>query len=86
VYLDVIVQMADDVDFKTNVRTVFNNDHDNTSGLGAGKDLNFVETSEGRLVDARGGLARFVRLHSNGSSANELNHYIEVEVYGRPVK
>jgi hypothetical protein len=86
VYLDVIVQMADDVDFKTNVRTVFNNDHDNTSGLGAAKDLNFVETSEGRLVDAGGGLARFVRLHSNGSSANELNHYIEVEVYGRPVK
>jgi hypothetical protein len=86
VYLDVIVQMADDADFRTNVRTVFNNDHDNTSGLGAGKDLNFVETSEGRLVDARGGIARFVRLHSNGSSANELNHYVEVEVYGRPVK
>lgn len=84
VYLDVIVQLADDATFKTNVRTVFNNDHDNTLGLGAGKDMNFVETSEGRLVDARGGIARFVRLHSNGNSANELNHYVEVEVYGRP--
>jgi hypothetical protein len=86
VYLDVIVQMADDADFKANVRSVFNNDHDNTSGLGAGKDLNFVETSEGRLVDTRGGIARFVRLYSNGNSANGLNHYVEVEVYGRPVK
>lgn len=86
VYLDVVVQLADDADFKTNVRTVFNNDHDNTSGLGTGKDMNFVETSEGRLVDARGGIARFVRLHSNGNSANELNHYVEVEVYGRPAK
>lgn len=86
VYLDVIVQMADDADVKTNARTLFNNDHDNTSGMGAGKDMNFVETSEGRLVDARGGIARFVRLCSNGNSANELNHYVEVEVYGRPAR
>lgn len=86
VYLDVIVQMADDPDFKNNVRTLFNNDHDSTSGLGSGKDLNYVETSEGRLVDGRGGIARFVRLHSNGNSANELNHYVEIEVYGRPAK
>jgi len=60
--------------------------HDNTSGLGAGKDMNYVETSEGRLVDAKGSLARYVRLHSSGNSANELNHYIEAEVFGRPVK
>jgi hypothetical protein len=86
VYFDVVVQIADDQAFTRNVRTVFNNDHDNTSGLGAGKDMNYVETSEGRLVDAKGSLARYVRLYSNGNSANELNHYIEVEVFGRPVK
>ena len=86
VYLDVVVQVADDAEFKTNARTLFNNDHDNTSSLGAGKDMNYVETSEGRLVDAKGSRARFVRLSSRGNSANELNHYVEVEVFGRAVK
>jgi hypothetical protein len=86
VYFDIVVQVADDADFKKNVRTLFNNDHDNTSGLGAGKDMNFVETSEGKLVDAQGARARYVRLYSKGSSANELNHYVEVEVFGRAAK
>ena len=84
VYFDVVVQVADDADFTKNVRTLFNNDHDNTSGLGAGQDMNYVETSEGKLVDARGSRARFVRLYSNGNNANDLNHYVEVEVFGRP--
>jgi hypothetical protein len=86
VYLDVIVQVADDAEFTQNVRTVFNNDHDNTSGMGAGQDMNYVETSEGKLVDAKGHKARYVRLYSNGNNANELNHYVEVEVFGRPAK
>lgn len=86
VYFDVVVQLADDAAFKQNVRTVFNNDHDNTSGLGAGKDMNFVETSEGKLVDAKGARARYVRVYSKGNNANELNHYVEVEVFGRPAK
>ena len=86
VYFDVIVQLADDAGFKTNVRTLFNNDHDNTSQMGAGKDMNYVETSEGKLVDAKGSRARFVRLWSRGSNANELNHYVEVEVFGRAAK
>jgi hypothetical protein len=86
VYFDVIVQLADDAAFTKNVRTIFNNDHDNTSGLGAGSDMNYVETSEGRLVDAKGAIARYVRLYSNGSNANDLNHYVEVEVFGRPPK
>jgi len=84
VYLDVVVQVSDDKDFTKNVRTIFNNDHDNTSGLGAGKNMNYVETSEGKLLDAKGVRARFVRLYSNGNNANDLNHYIEVEVFGRP--
>jgi hypothetical protein len=86
VYLDVVVQVADDADFTKNVRTLFNNDHDNTAGLGKGKDLNYVETSEGKLVDAKGSKAQFVRLYSAGSNANDLNHYVEVEVFGRPAK
>jgi hypothetical protein len=86
VYLDVVVQLADDEAVTKNVRTVFNNDNDNTSGLGAGKDMNYVETAEGKLVDAKGSRARYVRLYSKGNNANELNHYVEVEVFGRPAK
>jgi hypothetical protein len=84
VYHDVIVQVADDPDFIMNVRTLFNNDHDNSAGHGIGKDMHYVETSEGKLIDAGGARARYLRLYSNGSTANDLNHYIEVEVYGQP--
>ena len=48
--------------------------------------MNYVETSEGKLVDAKGSRTRYVRLYSRGNSANELNHYVEVEVFGRPAK
>ena len=86
VYFDVVVQVADDPDFIANVRTLFNNDNDNSSGLGTGKDMHYVESYEGRLVRADGVRARYVRLHSNGNHSNELNHYIEVEVFGKPAK
>ena len=83
VYFDVVVQIADDADFISNVRTVFNNDTDNSAGLGVGSDRHYVDTHEGRLVDAKGQRARYVRLHSNGNQANDLNQYTEVEVWGR---
>jgi len=86
VYFDVIVQVADDPDFVTNVRTLFNNDIDNSAGLGIGEDMHYVETSEGKLIYAKGVKARYVRLYSNGNHANDLNHYIEVEVYGKAAK
>jgi hypothetical protein len=83
VYFDVIVQVADDAKFTKNVRTLFNNDTKNALGQGNGKDLNYVETAEGKLIDAKGQVARFVRLFSNGNNADDLNHYIEVAVYGK---
>jgi hypothetical protein len=86
VYFDVVVQTADDPDFITNVKVLFNNDFDNSSGLGVGDDLHYVETAEGKLIDAKGVQARYVHLYSNGNSSNDLNHWIETEVYGRPVK
>lgn len=86
VYNDVVVQVADDRDFISNVATVFNNDIDNTSGHGVGKDMSYVETAEGKLIDAKGVQGRYVRLFSRGNTANDLNHYIEVEVYGKAVK
>ena len=86
VYFDTIVQVADDPDFITNVQTIFNNDLDNSSGQGVGNDMHYVETSEGKLIDAKGVQGRYVRCYSNGNTNNDLNHYIEVEVYGKPVK
>jgi hypothetical protein len=83
VYFDVVVQVADDSDFITNVRTLFNNDTDNSTGLGAGDDMHYIETNKGELIDAKGVKARYVRLYSNGNNNNDLNHYIEVEVYGK---
>ena len=86
VYRDVVVQVSDDKDFKKGVTTVFNNDHDNSSKLGAGKDKEYIEVAEGRLFDPKGAKGRYVRLYSNGNTANDLNHYVEVEVYGTPAK
>jgi hypothetical protein len=84
VYKDVVVQVSDDPNFKKDVTTVFNNDYQNTQGFGEGKDLAYVESYEGKLIDAKGVKGRYVRLYSNGNTTNKLNHYIEVEVFGIP--
>ncbi|HPW17041.1 MAG TPA: discoidin domain-containing protein [Candidatus Aminicenantes bacterium] len=86
VYRDVVVQVSDDKDFVSGVTTVFNNDHDNSSGLGAGKDKEYIETFDGKLFDPKGVKARYVRLYSGGNTSNDMNHYVEVEVYGLPAK
>jgi hypothetical protein len=86
VYRDVIVQVSSDKDFISGVTIIFNNDHDNSSGLGIGKDKEYIETNEGRLIDPRGIKARFIRLTSNGNTSNDMNHYVEVEVYGTSAK
>jgi len=81
-YHDVIVQVSDDPEFKTGVTTLFNNDHDNSSGMGKGRDPAYVETNKGRAIPAKGAVARYVRVWSNGNTSDGLNHYIEVEVFG----
>jgi len=83
VYHDVIVEISNDPEFKEGVTIVYNNDHDNSSGKGVGADLAYVETNEGRLVQVNGVSGRYVRLSSNGNTSNRMNHYVEVEVYGR---
>lgn len=85
-YHDVVVQVADDAEFTKNVQTVFNNDQDNTLKKGVGKGRAYIETNLGKLIDAKGLRGRYVRLYSNGNTANDLNHYVEVEVFGRPVE
>ena len=84
-YASVVVEAADDPDFIANVRPLFNNDSTNAAGLGIGKDLRYVETSEGKLIDAKGVEARYIRLFSSGSDKAETNHYVEVEVFGKPL-
>jgi len=84
VYRDVVVQVSDDPTFKSGVTTIFNNDFSNEVGGGAGKDLNYIETYQGKLIDAKDAKGRYVRLYSDGNTSNKLNHYIEVEVWGKP--
>jgi len=78
VYFDVVAQVSDDPKFEKDVTTIFNN---STEG---GKDLAYIETYEGKLIDAKGVKGRYVRLSSKGNTTNKMNHYIEVEVFGKP--
>jgi len=83
VYHDVVVQASDDPDFVKDVKVVYNNDQDNTSGLGVGTDREYFETHEGRLMNAKGIKAQYLRFYSKGSTESSLNEYTELEVYGR---
>ncbi len=81
----VIVQVSNDPTFVNGVTTIYNNDQANKEGLGAGKDREYFENYEGRLMDAKGVKGRYVRLYSNGSTYRDpLNRYNEVEIYGVP--
>lgn len=86
VYRDVIVQVSNDPEFKTGVVTVFNNDQDNSSALGVGTDREYFENYEGKLIDAKGTKARYVRCYSKGNTDHALNGYVEVEAYALPAK
>jgi hypothetical protein len=82
-YNDVIIQVSDDPAFKSGVTTVYNNDYDNSSELGTGSDRPYVETRFGLIADAKNAKGRYVRLYSKGNTSNDMNHYIEVEVFGK---
>jgi Na+-transporting NADH:ubiquinone oxidoreductase subunit NqrC len=88
IYNDVIVQVADDAEFANNVRTLFNNDHDDSTGLGAGKDTAYYARWWSELVDARGDdkkgtPARYVRVYSNGgASIDDMTRFVEIQIYG----
>jgi hypothetical protein len=84
VYKDVVVQVSEDADFITAVTTIFNNDHDNSAGLGIGKDREYLETHEGKLIIVPSIKARFVRVYGKGSLEDDMTHFTEVEVFGVP--
>jgi hypothetical protein len=79
-YHDVIVQVSTVSDFSTKT-TVFNNDTNNSAGQGTGTNAENAESSAGKTITFSAVSARYVRLWSNGSTANVYNHYVEVEVY-----
>jgi hypothetical protein len=83
-YHDVVIQVSDDPEFKTGVTTVYNNDYDDSSKMGKGSQNPYVESRYGLIADAKGAKGRYVRLYSKGNTSNEMNHYIEVEVFGKP--
>ena len=89
IYNDVIVQAADDAAFSANVRTLFNNDHDNSAGFGRGEDTAYICRWWGEIVDARGAdhsgtTAGYVRVYTGRGMNGEPPAYVEVAVYGRP--
>ena len=50
----------------------------------AHNDLGNGLAGKGRLTEAKGVKGRQVRLYSNGNTDNKLNHYPEIEVFGKP--
>ncbi|MCU0783016.1 MAG: discoidin domain-containing protein [Verrucomicrobia bacterium] len=83
---DVIVQVSDDPEFQKPVTAVFNNDVDNSSGLGVGTDREYFETHFGRVVDGKSAKGRYVRSYTRGGSLSALNCWHEIEVYALPAK
>jgi hypothetical protein len=81
-YRDVIVRLSNSSSFSSGVTTVFNNDNNNSAGLGVGTDAEYIESSLGKTIEFASVSARYVRLYTNGSSFNIYNHYSEVEVWG----
>ncbi len=83
VYRDTVVQVSDASAFDAGVTTLFNNDYDNSAGLGVGTDKEYYEDYFGRRIDGRGVRARYVRVTSNGNTSDPYNHFTEIEVYGK---
>src|SRR6266498_1581010 len=83
---DVILQVSDDPEFKSGVTTLYNNDTDNSSGLGVGTDREYFEMQFGRVVAGKGIKARYVRGYTKGSNQSVLNCWQEIEVYALPTQ
>jgi hypothetical protein len=87
IYNDVIVRLADDEKCTKNVRTLFNNDHDNSAGLGKGKNKAFYTRWWGEIVDARnknrGFRTRYVRVYAASGMEDENPRFVEIAVYGK---
>ncbi|MFD2334317.1 fibronectin type III domain-containing protein [Cohnella sp. GCM10020058] len=89
---DHVVQVSNDPNFATGVTTVFNNDQDNSSGLGVGTDAEYQEPADGsgKTITLSSAInARYVRFSANGhvrvnQTYNAVNTPVEIEVYADP--
>ena len=83
---DVIVQVSDDPEFNSGVTTLFNNDADNSSGLGVGTNREYFEGRFGRAFEGKNTKARYVRGYTKGSTLSAINVWQEIEVYALSAK
>ncbi|NEW04977.1 hypothetical protein GK047_02955 [Paenibacillus sp. SYP-B3998] len=80
-YKDVIVRLSSSSTFGSGTTTVFNNDTNNSAGLGTGTNAEYAETSAGKTITFNPVNARYLRIYSNGSSVNAYNHFVEVQAW-----
>lgn len=83
-YAAVQIWISSTADFQ-DARAVFNNDHQDLLGQGMGGDELYLETHLGLVQMVPQVTGRYVRAYSRGNTSNQLNHYIELEVYGQPL-
>jgi hypothetical protein len=76
-YKDVVITVSDDAN--ANPQFLFNNDKDNSLGLGRGNDDEYIESEDG-LVISHPSRGRYVKFYSNGNNVNDFNHIVEVEI------
>lgn len=61
---------------------MFNNDANNSSGLGAGTDAEYAETASGKTIPVSSVNARYVRFWANGNTSNGYDSWVEAQVVG----
>jgi hypothetical protein len=76
-----LVELSDSSTFAGGNTIVYNNDTNNSLGLGTGTDTEYAESSAGKNISFSAVNARYIRIYSNGSSSNTANHYVEAEAY-----
>ncbi|WP_309122808.1 fibronectin type III domain-containing protein [Paenibacillus sp.] len=88
---DYVVQLAADAAFTSGVTTIFNNDADNTLGLGAGADPTYVEPVDGggwHIPLTTPVTARYVRFWGNGhtrmnGTTHTVNTPVEIQAFAK---
>ncbi|WP_262680938.1 DUF5123 domain-containing protein [Paenibacillus sp. J5C2022] len=85
-YKDLAIQVSETADFY-DAFTIYNNDEDNSIGLGYGEDEEFIATPSGTTIMMAPKKARYIRFwvggyESGDGVASPLTYIKELEVYG----
>lgn len=84
IFRDVIVQLSNDPTFRNGVTTVFNNDANNSAGLGAGTDSEYAESASGKVISFSKVNARYARFWINGNNKINSDSWVEAQVFTAP--